>query len=194
MTSLNKYNSINTPFPQHPVSSFPVIRNYPRGKQNRYACQNNTSNQTLDTKFLRKQHCNLRYLLIKQMVVLFRVCVYLCVCVSTFALFFLLQLSYSLFQKNHTMAKKCTSRPPDIRFGQFKVCGTCDYVLQSHATNFGAGFHELHVAQRTPQPYMELSVCQDFGTLGPLASEYISWSPGIRFGCIKECNSYTTCI
>ena len=45
-----------------------------------------------------------------------------------------------------------------------------------------------------PQPYMALAVCQYFGTLGPLASECISWSPGIRFGRIKECNSYTTYI
>ena len=45
-----------------------------------------------------------------------------------------------------------------------------------------------------PQPYIALTGCRDFGTLGPLASECISWSPGIRFGRTKESNSYATYI
>ena len=57
-----------------------------------------------------------------------------------------------------TFAKKCLSRPADIRFGQFEVCGTCDYVVQSHVTSFGVGFHEVPVAWRLPHPYTDLAV------------------------------------
>ena len=52
-------------------------------------------------------------------------------------------------------ANKCLTRPADIRFGQFEVYGTCDYVVRSHVTSFGVGFHELLVAWRMPHPYID---------------------------------------
>ena len=53
-------------------------------------------------------------------------------------------------------AEKCQSRPANIRFGQFEVCGTSGYVLRSHVTSFGVGVRELPVAWLFPQPYMDI--------------------------------------
>ena len=49
-------------------------------------------------------------------------------------------------------------RSTDIRVGQFKVCSTCDFVVQSHVISFGVRFHELLVARRLPHPYIELAI------------------------------------
>ena len=54
-------------------------------------------------------------------------------------------------------------RSTDIRFGQFKVCSTCDYVVQSHVKSFGVGFHELLVARCLPHPYIELAIRTNLG-------------------------------
>ena len=37
------------------------------------------------------------------------------------------------------------SRPAGIRFSQFEVCGTCDYVAHSRVTSFGVWLYELQV-------------------------------------------------
>ena len=74
----------------------------------------------------------------------------------------------------------------DIRFGQFEVYGTCDYVVQSHVTSFGVGFHELLVSWRFPYPYIELAVWAFLGNLGEFcvifAKKYLSRPTDIRFG------------
>ena len=86
--------------------------------------------------------------------------------------------------------KKRLSRPADIRFGQFKVCGTCDCVLQSHVTSFGVGFHKLSVAWRLPQPYVELVVRAYLGDLFVIfAKKCLSWPVDIRFGQFEACGT-----
>ena len=71
-----------------------------------------------------------------------------------------IDLAVTAFLGRHfgIFAPKCLTRPSDIRFGQFKACGTCDCVVQSHVTSFGVGFHELLVARRLPHPYIELAI------------------------------------
>ena len=49
------------------------------------------------------------------------------------------------------------------RFGQSEVCGTSDYVRQIHVTSFGVGVHELPVAWRFLQPYMDIAVTAFLG-------------------------------
>ena len=86
--------------------------------------------------------------------------------------------------------KNPLSRPADIRFGQFKVCGTCDCVLQSHDKCFRVGFHEPPEAWRLPQPYVELVVRAYLGDLFVLvANKCLSWPVDIRFGQFEACGT-----
>ena len=70
-------------------------------------------------------------------------------------------------------------RSTDIRFGQFKVCGTCHYVVQSHVISFGVGFHELLVARCLPHPYIELAIRTN---LGEFREIYLNFCQKKSFG------------
>ena len=104
----------------------------------------------------------------------------------------ILNLPFGRFQgiNRPIFAEKCRYRPADIRFGQFEVCGTSDYVLQSHVTSFGVGVPELPEAWRFPQPYMDIAVTVILGRHFRIFSrKCLSRPVDIRFGQFKACGT-----
>ena len=93
-------------------------------------------------------------------------------------------------------SKTCTSWPKDAYLDPLPSV-LADSKCAAPATMFSRAMLrvlEMDSANCMRRGVRRNRVRRDFGTPGPLASECISRSPGIRIGRIEECNSCTTYI